>query len=80
MVLWRSHGRDWSARATADSIARRLLDKVTGAEVLLLHDADHYSAPGSWRHTAGALPIALAQLTRRGLTVESLAGAGGTAT
>lgn len=79
VVLWRSHGRDWSARATADSIADRVLDKVGGAEVLLLHDADHYSTPGSWRHTTGALPTVLERLARRGLTAESLATAGGTA-
>jgi hypothetical protein len=35
--------------------------------VLLLHDADHYSAPGSWRRTAAALPLLLERLSARGL-------------
>ena len=35
--------------------------------MLLLHDADHYSARDSWRRTAAALPIVLSELDRRGL-------------
>jgi hypothetical protein len=35
--------------------------------VLLLHDADDYSAPGSWRRTAAALPRVLDTLAARGL-------------
>jgi hypothetical protein len=39
--------------------------------VLLLHDADDYSAPGSWRRTAAALPAVLDRLAQRGLTPEA---------
>jgi hypothetical protein len=35
--------------------------------VLLLHDADDYSAPGSWQNTVAALPRVLATLAERGL-------------
>jgi hypothetical protein len=35
--------------------------------VLLLHDADDYGAPGSWRRTAEALPQVLETLAERGL-------------
>jgi hypothetical protein len=35
--------------------------------VLLLHDADDYSAEGSWRRTAAALPRVLETLAERGL-------------
>jgi hypothetical protein len=35
--------------------------------VLLLHDADDYAAPGSWRGTVGALPIVLDEIERRSL-------------
>jgi hypothetical protein len=35
--------------------------------VLLLHDADDYSAEGSWRRTVAALPRVLAELEGRGL-------------
>jgi peptidoglycan/xylan/chitin deacetylase (PgdA/CDA1 family) len=35
--------------------------------VLLLHDADDYSAPSSWRRTVAALPRVLETLAARGL-------------
>ena len=35
--------------------------------MLLLHDADDYSAPGSWRRTAAALPRVLEHARARGL-------------
>lgn len=70
--LWRRAGRDWQARATAESIARRLTRRVGCGDVLLLHDADWYSAPGSWRRTVSALPLVLAELDRRRLPVRAL--------
>ena len=33
----------------------------------LLHDADYYSAPGSWLRTVASLPILLEELDSRGL-------------
>ena len=66
-LLWSRDGRDWQRRATSDSILARLTDGVTTGDVLLLHDADYYSAPDSWRGTMLALPRLLAELTRRGL-------------
>jgi peptidoglycan/xylan/chitin deacetylase (PgdA/CDA1 family) len=71
--LWRRTGRDWKARATAESIAGRLTRRVGSGDVLLLHDADFYSAPGSWRRTAAALPLVLSELERRRLPVRPLA-------
>jgi peptidoglycan/xylan/chitin deacetylase (PgdA/CDA1 family) len=71
--LWRREGRDWQASATADSIARRLTHRVGSGDVLLLHDADFYSAPGSWRGTVAALPLVLEELERRRLPARLLA-------
>jgi hypothetical protein len=51
-LLWSRWGRDWRASATAGSIAAKVGRGLSGGDVLLLHDADHYSAPGSWRATA----------------------------
>lgn len=67
-LLWSRHGRDWSRRATARSIAGRLATNLRGGEVLLLHDADHYAALGSWRRTAAALPRLLEAIEHAGLT------------
>ena len=66
-LLWSAWGCDWRARATAASIASRATRTVGAGDVVLLHDADHYSAPGSWRATAAALPRILDELCARGL-------------
>jgi peptidoglycan-N-acetylglucosamine deacetylase len=66
-LLWSHWGRDWEAKATPDSIAARVTQDAGAGSVLLLHDADDYSAPGSWRRTVGALPQTLATLAGRGL-------------
>jgi peptidoglycan/xylan/chitin deacetylase (PgdA/CDA1 family) len=67
-LLWTQWGRDWEARATPESIARLLTGPGLGpGSVLLVHDADDYSAPGSWRRTLAALPLVLDELDRRGL-------------
>ena len=55
-ILWSRWGADWRRRATPGSIARRASAHLEAGDVVLLHDADHYSAPGSWRRTAAALP------------------------
>jgi peptidoglycan/xylan/chitin deacetylase (PgdA/CDA1 family) len=66
-LLWSRWGRDWSKRATPASITRRLTAEVRAGDILLLHDADYYSAPGSWVRTAAALPMILEELEARGL-------------
>jgi len=66
-LLWSHWGRDWEARASAASIAARVTDGAGAGAVLLLHDADDYSAEGSWRRTVAALPSVLDTLAARGL-------------
>lgn len=72
VVLWRRDGHDWQSRATADSIVERILRRLAPGDVVLLHDADHYSAPQSWRRTTAALHPLLSALMERGLTPASL--------
>jgi peptidoglycan/xylan/chitin deacetylase (PgdA/CDA1 family) len=72
-LLWTRWGHDWRAAATPASIAAELLgDGVPEGSVLLLHDADDYAAPGSWRKTVAALPRVLDALAReaRALTID----------
>lgn len=71
-VLWSQWGRDWRGRATARSIARLATDSARDGDIVLLHDADYYSAPGSWARTVVALPIILEELGSRGLKTASL--------
>lgn len=78
-VLWSQWGRDWDADATATSIARRCTATVRDGDVILLHDADYYSAPDSWARTVAALPAILETLEARGLS-SRLLRRGGAAT
>jgi peptidoglycan-N-acetylglucosamine deacetylase len=71
-LLWSRWGRDWAASATPESIAAKVTDGLTGGDVLLLHDADTYSAPGSHRRTAAALPRVLEEIQRRRLEPVTL--------
>lgn len=66
-LLWSRAGNDWSRRATPASIAARLTGRLRGGDVLLLHDADHYSAHDSWRRTVAALPLVFEALNRESL-------------
>ncbi len=71
-VLWSLWGRDWGKRATPSSIARRATADARAGDILLLHDADYYSARDSWVRTAAALPRILEGLGERGLTSRLL--------
>lgn len=68
-LLWSHWGRDWEARATPESIASLLTCGAGPGSLLLLHDADDYSARGSWRRTAAALPRVLSTLQEQGLRI-----------
>jgi len=67
-LLWSHFGKDWQAKATPESIAARVTLGAGEGSVLLLHDADDYSAEGSWRRTVAALPRVLEVLSQSGLS------------
>ena len=51
--------------------ANELTERLAPGDVLLLHDADDYSRPGSWQRTVKALPAVLDEIARRGLTTAT---------
>ncbi len=54
LLLWSRWGHDWRADATAESIAAEAAGSPAAGDVILLHDADHYSDPGVLaRHRRG---------------------------
>lgn len=71
-VLWSKWGKDWRGSVTARSIASRATEAIGDGDIVLLHDADYYSAPGSWARTVAALPIILEELDSAGLKTASL--------
>ena len=79
-VLWSKWGRDWDRWATPESITRRVIAGTEAGDVILLHDADYYSAPGSWVRTAAALPRILELLEARGLASRVLRRGGAATT
>ena len=74
-LLWSRWGRDWRRRATAASVAADATRDLEGGDVILLHDADHYSDPECWRATASALPRIIEVVRDRGLQPVSVRGA-----
>jgi peptidoglycan/xylan/chitin deacetylase (PgdA/CDA1 family) len=71
-VLWTVWGRDWTAAATARSVANAVATGLRGGATLLLHDADHVAAPGAWRATVAALPQIVDLAAARGLALGPL--------
>jgi peptidoglycan-N-acetylglucosamine deacetylase len=66
-LLWSRWGKDWRRLTTPGRIAARATRSVIGGDVILLHDADFYSARDSHRRTVAALELITAELTRRRL-------------
>jgi peptidoglycan/xylan/chitin deacetylase (PgdA/CDA1 family) len=73
-VLWSRWGRDWRADADAASVATDATRGLEGGDVILLHDADHYSDSECWRATASALPRIIEVVRDQGLRPVSLRG------
>jgi peptidoglycan/xylan/chitin deacetylase (PgdA/CDA1 family) len=71
-TLWSRWGRDWTRRATPAQIAAKVSLDVRAGDVLLLHDADDYSASGSHLRTAAALPRVLERVAAAGLELAPL--------
>jgi peptidoglycan/xylan/chitin deacetylase (PgdA/CDA1 family) len=66
-LLWSRWGKDWRKFTTPARIAGRATRGVAAGDVILLHDADFYSAKGSHRRTVAALELILAELKLRKL-------------
>jgi len=66
-LLWSRWGKDWRKFTTPRRIASRVLAGLLPGDVILLHDADFYSARNSHRRTAAALALIVGELQRRRL-------------
>jgi len=66
-LLWAQWGKDWRKYTTPSRIARRVLAGLRAGDVILLHDADFYSAKRSHERTAAALEFILIELRAREL-------------
>jgi peptidoglycan/xylan/chitin deacetylase (PgdA/CDA1 family) len=66
-LLWADWGRDWRKFTTPLRIANRVTRNLRAGDVVLLHDADYYSAKRSHERTAAALELILSKLRQRGI-------------
>jgi peptidoglycan-N-acetylglucosamine deacetylase len=66
-LLWSRWGKDWRKFTTPGRIVSRATRGVIGGDVILLHDADFYSARHSHRRTVAALAPLLSELKSRKL-------------
>jgi peptidoglycan/xylan/chitin deacetylase (PgdA/CDA1 family) len=64
-LLWSRWGKDWRRFTTPRRIASRATRRLSPGDVILLHDADFYSARDSHRRTAAALELIVAELAAR---------------
>ena len=71
-LLWSKWGRDWERGATSQTITARVTAGLGAGDVVLLHDADHYSAHGSWRATAAAIGPIADRIAAAGLQTASV--------
>jgi peptidoglycan/xylan/chitin deacetylase (PgdA/CDA1 family) len=66
-LLWSRWGKDWRKFTTPQRIAARVTRELAAGDIILLHDADFYSAKGSHERTVAALPSVIASLREREL-------------
>ena len=64
-LLWSRWGKDWRKFTTPERIASRTTRKIGKGDVILLHDADFYSAHDSHKRTVAALKLILSELEGR---------------
>jgi peptidoglycan-N-acetylglucosamine deacetylase len=70
-LLWSRWGHDWRAARPPEAIASEVTEDLRGGDVLLLHDADHYSEADCWRGTVAALPTILERIEAAGLVAAN---------
>ncbi len=66
LVLWSVWGREW-ADSDVDGVARRVTRRLRGGDIVLLHDSDHFSPPGTAERARQALGPIAEWMSRRGL-------------
>jgi peptidoglycan/xylan/chitin deacetylase (PgdA/CDA1 family) len=66
-LLWSKWGKDWRKFTTPPRIAARATRRAGPGDVILLHDADFYSARDSHERTVQALGLILGVLAERGI-------------
>ncbi len=74
LVLWSLSSQDWHSRASKASITRRVLDRVSGGDIILFHDSGSLlsSEGANRRPTVEALGPVIDGLRAKGLEVSTM--------
>lgn len=74
IILWTYMSWDWTKKATAASICRKVLGRLKDGAIIILHDSDTApgAAKGSPAQVVAALPRILEGINKKGLQVSSL--------
>lgn len=67
MVLWSAWGREWADRS-AESAAARIIRRLDPAAIVLLHDSDATSRPGTAEISFEVLELVVSNLEDRHMT------------
>jgi peptidoglycan/xylan/chitin deacetylase (PgdA/CDA1 family) len=71
LVLWSAWGREWASPDSA-AVAARIGSRLEPGAVVLLHDGDGFSPPGTADRVLGALGSVAEEIDRRGLAAATL--------
>ena len=71
IVLWSAWGREWAAGGTA-RVTARVTRRLAPGGIVLLHDGDGFSPPGSTRRVVEALGPIVEHIGERGLAAAPL--------
>lgn len=71
-LLWSAWGKDWTSDATPRRVVSTVMRGRVDGGVVLLHDSDVTSAPGSWRTTVAALGGLAGAVAEAGVRVAPL--------
>jgi peptidoglycan/xylan/chitin deacetylase (PgdA/CDA1 family) len=71
-VLWTADGKDCRPNGTGASVCPRIVPQLRPGGVVLLHDSEITSAPGSWRAVVAALPDLVAHRASAGWPVGTV--------
>jgi peptidoglycan/xylan/chitin deacetylase (PgdA/CDA1 family) len=66
IVLWSAWGKEWTTNDPVQ-VANRVIRRLDDGVIVLLHDADTTSPPGTWKVAYEALPRIIEEAGSRGL-------------
>jgi peptidoglycan/xylan/chitin deacetylase (PgdA/CDA1 family) len=71
---WMLWDWNWFQKRTADSVVKRLVDRVRGGDIVVMHDGDESAPFADQRHTVEATARLIPEWKRRGFEFGTICG------